>query len=577
MSLDAGAKSWSGAVLQKRPLTVRDVRLVTGLILFVYVLVHFLNHALGNVSLDAMEAGLDWAAGFWRSVLGGGVLYGALAAHAALGVWAIYDRPRFQWSLPQILQLGLGLAIPILLVDHVVQTRLAYSLHGTTRSYGQLLYTFWVASPHLGVQQAVALGTSWIHGCLGLYFWLRLKPGFVRWAPVLLCAAVLVPVLALLGYAQAGRAVVALAMDENWLLEYAPPAADSPVAAARAAALTFSRNLILAGFLAAVALAVLARIGRRVIERRRGLVRLTYPDGKVVRAPRGMSVLEASRMARIPHASVCGGRGRCSTCRVQLFGVEVARIPAAGSAERAVLDRIGAGPDVRLACQLRPTGDLTVAPLVNAEPGRARDRRLPLAFGEERFVVAMFVDMRGSTRLAERHLPFDTVFQINRFLDLVATAVRRSGGSPNQFLGDGMLALFGLEADPATAARQSLIATAAIGAEIAALNEGASGDSHAAVRFGIGVHAGTAILGEIGERGRGHSVFTAIGDPVNVAARLQSMTKQLEVEAMVSDTVYEVAAVPASVPRREVIVEGRDKVISARPLSRATDAFGPAR
>ena len=80
--------------------------------------------------------------------------------------------------------------------------------------------------------------------------------------------------------------------------------------------------------------------------------------------------------------------------------------------------------------------------------------------GKERYVVSMFVDMRGSTKLAEARLPFDVVFLINRFLAAVSQAALDAGGQPNQFVGDGTLALFGLETSAETACRQALRAAA---------------------------------------------------------------------------------------------------------------------
>ncbi len=137
----------------------------------------------------------------------------------------------------------------------------------------------------------------------------------------------------------------------------------------------------------------------------------------------------------------------------------------------------------------------------------------------------MFVDMRGSTRLAEKRLPFDTVFIVNRFLSAVSQAVIECGGQPNQFVGDGQLALFGLSADPQTACRQGLQAAAVIAANVAELNHFLAHDLREPICFGIGIHGGEVIIGDIGYRN--HMVFTALGDAVNVAARLQDMTKSL--------------------------------------------------
>src|SRR5262249_26998649 len=131
------------------------------------------------------------------------------------------------------------------------------------------------------------------------------------------------------------------------------------------------------GLLAAIALVLAARGVRVLLEQRRGIVRITWPDGRIVRAPAGMSVLDAARRARLPHAAVCGGRGRCSTCRVRvLSGLEGQPPPSA--TERAVLARVGADVQTRLACQLHPTEDLTIVPLLpataTAADGHAKSR-----------------------------------------------------------------------------------------------------------------------------------------------------------------------------------------------------------
>jgi len=110
-----------------------------------------------------------------------------------------------------------------------------------------------------------------------------------------------------------------------------------------------------------------------------------------------------------------------------------------------VLDRVGAGSDpaIRLACQLRPEADLSFfqifLPQITAASLRTSG---PSRIGEERYLVSMFVDMRGSTKLAEKRLPFDTVFIVNRFLGAVSQAVIECGGQPNQFVGDAIGAVW---------------------------------------------------------------------------------------------------------------------------------------
>ena len=201
----------------------------------------------------------------------------------------------------------------------------------------------------------------------------------------------------------------------------------------------------------------------------------------------------------------------------------------------------------------------------------------PHRIGEERYLVSMFVDMRGSTRLAELRLPFDTVFIVNRFLAAVSRAVIECGGQPNQFVGDGQLALFGLAAGPQGACRQALRAAAMIAVNVDELNRLLGHDLNEPIRFGIGIHGGEVIIGDIGYRE--HMVFTALGDAVNVAARLQDMTKNLGCEAIVSEQVRIEAGLPAdALPAQEIAIRGRTGpmvvrvVASAKALSALVDA-----
>ncbi|MBP1181502.1 adenylate/guanylate cyclase domain-containing protein [Methylobacterium sp. PvR107] len=557
----AKARPATPAARSRPPLTLRRLRLASGLILFGYVLTHLSNHALGNISLDAMEDGLSLASALWLNPLGLTLLYGALLGHLLLGLQALYAARFFRWRPSEALQLVSGLLIPPLLISHITGTRISFVTEGLDKGYAQELYAFWVASPPLGLMQVAVLVIAWIHGCTGLYFWLRLKPAFARAAPWLLALAVLVPVLALLGFAQGGRMILALAQDPAWRAEALKPVhVGLPDQVAR---LTGIRDRMLLTYAALVGAVIAARGARTFAEVKRGTIRLSYPDGRVVRVPRGTSVLEASRRNRIPHASVCGGRGRCSTCRIRVTDGSDGT-PAPGRAERAVLERIAAGPGVRLACQFRPETDLSVVPLLPPQPRMRQADLLDRAqSGEERFIVAMFVDLRGSTRLAEERLPYDTVFIINRFLSAVGDAVREAGGSTNQFLGDGLLALFGLETEPEQAARNALRAIDGIADAVETLNRLLAEDLEHILRYGVGVHAGPAIVGEMGDATDAR--FTALGDTVNVASRLQGLTKTLSCVAVVSEAVYRAARVtPEAI--RDIAVDGRSEAVRVSTL-----------
>ena len=231
-----------------------------------------------------------------------------------------------------------------------------------------------------------------------------------------------------------------------------------------------------------------------------------------------------------------------------------------------MLRRVGASrdPAVRLACQLRPQADIAVIPLlppnIGADFVRNRQR---VNIGRECYIVSMFVDMRGSTKFAEARLPFDVVFLINRFLGAASQAVIDAGGQPNQFIGDGLLALFGLDVDPVTACRQAMRAAALVATNVEHLNHQFAADLRAPLQFGIGIHGGEVIIGDIGFRDR--RVFTAIGDAVNVAARLQDLTKNLNCQVVISDETYNTAGVdPAALARTEVTIRGRDEPMMVR-------------
>ena len=308
-----------------------------------------------------------------------------------------------------------------------------------------------------------------------------------------------------------------------------------------------------------------ARGARALHERRGGMIMLSYGNGRTIRVPKGLSVLEASLRYQVPHASVCGGRARCSTCRIRVIG-DCTSLPARSEREAFVLDRVGtdADPAIRLACQLRPEADLSFFQLFMPHTMSANAHASqPHRIGQERYLVSLFVDMRSSTQLAENRLPFDTVFIVNRFLGAVSQAVIECGGQPNQFLGDGQLALFGLGTNRQTACRQALKAAAAISANVAELNQFLKHDLSDPIRFGIGIHGGEVIVGDIGYRD--HVVFTALGDAVNVAARLQDMTKSVGCEAIVSEEVRSTAGLSAdALPQQHVEIRGRTDPIIVR-------------
>jgi adenylate cyclase len=499
------------------------VHIASGLVLIVFVAGHFANHAFGMVSITMMERGREMFSLVWRSWPGTTLLYGALLAHFLLALDALWRRHTLRMPVSEAIKIVFGLSLPLLLAEHVIATRLEYALTGFDRGYPEVLRGIGTSSMNIAYY-VVAVIVVWAHGCLGLWFWLRGRAWFQRFAPVFHMLAVALPLLALMGFFSGLRWAPAMPPTPNVTAPLPLPD------------LYAIMNVFRIGYLlligAIVAIKLLPRKER---------VQIRYPGGRVVSVDPGTSILEASRSAGIPHVSVCGGRGRCSTCRVQIIaGLEGQ--PEPEGRERMTLKSILAGPDVRLACQLRPVKDLTVVQLVDA--GDVRQLIAPAkdsAAGQERMVAALFCDLRGFTQLSERKLPYDVVFLLNRYFATVGEAVGSAGGVIDKFIGDGAIALFGLETTYPQACRQALEAAVKLGEGIERLNESFRSELDAPLRIAIGLHAGPAIVGEMGH-GKVSSV-TAIGDTINTASRLEGLAKTRNVQLAVSADLVRIAGV----------------------------------
>jgi adenylate cyclase len=465
-------------------------------------------------------------------------------------------------------RLGLGFLIPLLLLQHALGQRFAYHYFGIHPIYRNILYFIWVADPHIaGVKQITLFAVAWLHGCIGLYLWLRVKRQFHRMALFLLVVAVLLPTMALLGVFQGARQVQEKARTDPAFL---PALRQTGIAGTpgAAAALWTIALWSWGGYAGALALVLLARGVRVLVERRGGTIRIIYPDGRAVRIPKGLSVLDASRRAGIPHASVCGGRARCSTCRVRVLLGSGSLAPPS-PAETRVLTPLGADRAVRLACQLKPMADISVWPLLPPEITlREADRLNVTETGAERFVAILFVDIRALTQLVESRLPYDVVFILNRFFEAVGSAIIAAGGTPNQFIGDGMMAIFGTETSPQQACRQGLEAARLIDWHLAEMNRFLANELQQPIGFGIGIHAGEVIIGTMGYRE--HAQITAIGEAVHIASRLQDLTKEYRCQLVVSEAVGTIAGVPfGDFPRHDIQVRGLSAPLAIRVIDSA--------
>jgi adenylate cyclase len=483
-------------------------------------------------------------------------LLAAFLTHGSLGFRALYRRRHLRMPLLEAWQLGLGLTIPWLLIPHVSNVRLGYSLYGFDDSYYRIVYQYWLTQPFTGLpRQFILLLAVWIHGCIGIHMAFRFRPRYARWRRPLLAAALLIPTLAVVGIINAGwDSRLHQVLDPEFALRHGPPVPGTPAAAQAAQLATFWQWLQVV-YIALVAAILILRWLRNRHARRGGGIAISYSHGPKVSVRRGFSVLEASRWGGVPHASVCGGRGRCSTCRVRILA-GLQQLPWPAPAEIATLYRIQAPHGVRLACQLRPTADVTVQTLVSV-PRKAKGLGFDLQDGRELIVTALSVDLRNSTRLAANRLPFDVIFIVDRYIQAVSSAIQAHGGHVTSVAGDGIMSVFGFDGNPWASANNALAAAAAAWRSVDEVSRSLSEVIDQPLRFGIGIHTGVAVVGTLGLPGQSSLQF--LGDTGNVAARLEAMTKELGCTMIVSAAVIGVAGIDSpNWKQLTVTLRGRD-------------------
>jgi len=428
--------------------TVRgNLRLISSLVMLAFVVCHLTAHSFLLISFDRAEFALNILMYPWRTKIGTVLLVSAALVHYANALWSIYLRRSLRLSRWEWWQLGLGLCIPVLLMFHVISTRIAESVLDVKLHYSTVLITQWLIFPWLGIVQALAVLTVWIHACIGIHFWLRTKIWYHDCQVLFFALALLMPTMALAGYVTAGNQVLRQAKNPIYAklsLE------DSNLTDAKRAQIVRMASIGLSIHAFFVLLPFAGRGVRGWLFRRRRSPMLTHSSGRTVPILQGATVLETLRENGIPHAAVCGGRARCTTCRLLVIkGLD--NLPEPSGLEAKALARIGATDGMRLACQIYPTTDISIRPLLAADAGAADGTIRGGLEGRERLITVVFVDLRDSTTLGEARMPYDVLFILNQFFHEMTNALVATNGHYSQFTGDGLMALYGLyAADPTT-------------------------------------------------------------------------------------------------------------------------------
>lgn len=554
----------------------RRLRIITGLILAAYIILHLSNHSIGLISLQVMDGVREVLTAFWRSIVGQILLYGSLITHFLLALFSLYRRKTLKLPKWELFQLVFGLCLIPLLAGHIAATWGTRTFLEAELTYTSVL-TFMFSENWFWIRQYLLVFVAWVHVCIGLHFFLRLFGAYRKIAIFLYPLAIILPVAAIVSISQTASDLklwnkAAPKVDSygsgygsDYGDDYSSSSADSYSSdygssygndygsggddysygtqdapsgltpEEKLANRTLFHNSILAVFWGGLLLTLLLRRLRIRKQIKNGTFELRLASGRVLKMCSGNSILETLRFASISHASICGGRGRCTTCRVRVNEVRSGSLPEASPLEREALTRINADPNVRLACQCRPNCDLDVTPLVASEVDVQTSLKRAEEDCDERNVLAMFIDLRGSTKLAEQKMPFDILFILNLFMKEMSEAISESGGHYSQFAGDGGMALYGLNGDTKQGARNALKGALDMKKRLNRINKHLEMELEEPLKMGIGIHCGEAIVGMMGPPTAPN--LTAIGDNINIAARLEGQAGLLSCELVISSEV----------------------------------------
>jgi adenylate cyclase len=548
MSLQQAAATRGGMGMEQVSSWSRDIRFASGMILLFFATTHFLNHAVGIAGVAAMEEVQEWRYWLWHSWAGTVALYGSLIVHPFFALVRVAQRRTFKMPVREMLQIALGLAIPLFLIDHIVGTRVMGSFFHLDESYRAVLRRLW---PGLAMSQTILLLLVWIHGIIGLHFTLRSRDGYQRWRDPFLLLAILIPILALIGFAVGGREADQMAM---------PPEVSS-----NAQVVMFNQNVTWAKtvFYGLVGCFVAFVAIREIRVRTTRQITVRFVGHGVRKLAPGLTVLEMFRRFGIPHAALCGGRARCATCRVLVLdGGD--RLPPPGANEAKLLRRIAAPERVRLACQIRPRDDVQVQILLASRLSATTPGQLePDTSIGKRGLTVVVADLRAFSALSARQLPQELIGLLNRFFDEMAQAIAAHGGRIDAFYGDGFMAVFGLEGTPARSAQSAIASAGDIVRAVEALNREFGAALPLPLRIGIGIHSGQAITGAVENESMGRRDIT-VGETVAVAAQLELATRRVLADILVSEeTIRASGRSYRGTTALKITIRGREKPINA--------------
>jgi len=284
--------------------------------------------------------------------------------------------------------------------------------------------------------------------------------------------------------------------------------------------------------------------------------KINFINEKVIPIQDDQTILEAG----IPHYHVCGGKARCSTCRIVVQeGGEHLSPP--NKAELKLREQKKIPENVRLACQTRVIkGDVKIQRIIRDETDLnlyvyGSDCENIQTVGDEKAMALFFLDIRNFTPFIEQHLPFDVIHIIRRLNIMFNDVIVEHKGKIIEYTGDGFYAVFGFDEPVKEAVNNAYNAGKQILESLIGLNENyiTKYFDHK-IDVGIGLHSGKVIVGKTGVKE--HNPYTVMGFPVNVAARLEAATKELNNNFIISDYAYKFLNENNNTPEKQIKLKG---------------------
>ena len=532
---------------------IRRARMYSGLVIFLYVTVHLVNHSMGLISLEVMEGLRQRVSAFNRNIVVSLTLYGALLVHTLLGFHHLLTRRSFKMSAKDWTQLVTSFALPLVLLPHMFASGYTPRFKDAQTSYKVVLDGMLEDGGIYFMGLFVIF--VWVHGIIGITSMIKFHPVYQKYKNAFLVVSWLLPILAVLGAVTASKELATDIENNKIIMEQVY--AEANIGKELEAELMQTSDMLMVNYLFILLGVILFVFVLHQVRKAFRKIKITYPNDKEVRVAKGTSILEASREHRIGHVSMCGWRGRCSTCRVRVMS-DIETLPPRNGIESLVAERLSLQDNVRLACQLRPTSAVEVRPLVNAPVETLTTEDRETLCGREEEIVVMFVDLRGFTAISEKLLPYDTVYLLNQYFKIAGEAIVQSGGRIDKFIGDGIMALFTDGSGVEENSKNALLAAGKLAEGIKELSTETSSDFGSDLKFGIGIHAGTSVVGAMGY---GENITdTAIGDCVNVASRLEQLTKEEECQLIITSDLYQRSGLSLKVSyEKNVTVKGKSE------------------